>query len=194
MGFCLCSVNDTSKQLFSLSEAQWLKLIVKSAAELAGVGVGWVVNDSHSDLKVQSAPLSRMLSEETLKVFINLTQLATVSRIQPNTNRAFRQAQLWPLGVPGQPIRWLSLPAKGSFSHKLGLAVLSVHLSVFWLPTALPQLPEKGRAAGPGGRGCLGKCPPKCRNAKVPVLTCIMGPSRLGRHCEEPDFVPLQDL
>lgn len=82
MGFCLCSVNDTSKQLFSLSEAQWLKLIVKSAAELAGVGVGWVVNDSHSDLKVQSAPLSRMLSEETLKVFINLTQLATVSRIQ----------------------------------------------------------------------------------------------------------------
>ena len=32
-----------------------------------------VVNDSCSDLKVQSALLWRMLLEETLKVFINLT-------------------------------------------------------------------------------------------------------------------------
>lgn len=74
----------------SLSQAQWLKLIVKSAVvELAGVEC--IVNDSHSDLKVQSAPPWRMLSKETLKVFINLTQpVPTVSQKQ----RAFSQAQL----------------------------------------------------------------------------------------------------
>lgn len=75
--FCLsCSVNNTSKQ-------QWLKLIVRLAVvELAGWGWGGVVNDSHSDIRVQSAPRWRMLSEETLKVFINLTQPQTVSRKQ----------------------------------------------------------------------------------------------------------------
>lgn len=66
--FCLsCSVNNTSKQ-------QWLKLIVRLAVvEQAGWGWGGVVNDSHSDVRVQSAPRWRMLSEETRKVFINLT-------------------------------------------------------------------------------------------------------------------------
>lgn len=133
------------------------------------------------------------MSEETLKVFINLTQPApTVLK----TNRALSQAQPSPRGCPQAAMRWLSLPAWGSFSHKLGPAILSVHLSVFGFPDVPSQPSDEGRAVGiwlEGGH--LGKCLPKCKSVRVPVLICIgEGPSRLGRRCEGPSVIPLEGL